>query len=1021
MWAVYRVYAQILAQVAVPPAAPPPVVDITPTAPQELPEFNQPAKSMPEDDWFKTAKIKIKHSETTYLYFDEYETHGTRVDLQPFLLVWTHPNHPDAEPYVIRAESARIHFEREFRIGGESPGRLLSGSLNGTVKISGPHGLVIDGRDMTFTEEAHHLYSDHAIAFAYQPESESLQRITGRADQLEIDFEAVTYAAWGRDMPQVGAIRTVQLRKNVQIDFRYLDEGLPRNVRVTSTGPFVYDMQKKLATFRDDVRVTRPTHRPEESPRYDRLVCDWLALQFSRRSESRGNPGAAGHAGRGNTSSPSDSMDRPLDEETSLGGLTFHSMRAGSHLRHAVLLQSDQTGLSARMTDLGYDAIRRTAVLFGTHPPQGRTDVIAQIDRAVLSAPTIQINHNEQGELTSAQCVGEGSIDYVHPGNEQDASLRFRGSWKRQLWVEPHPETNQIIAYLDGEATILQPHEQGMTSDHLTLWINADAAHAGVSERAMAASASTPESEQNTVTVPRPQDSRPRQLPLRRALAEGNVAMAGKTWQVETQRLDITFRSGRLRNQTGIGPQQSDAGHPPEMSEHPESRDRESDSWEKSPWIIKADSIQAQMIQDPETEQVDVSEVVAEGNARIEQSRPGTDPSQTLPQLLKITGSRLHMQNKGGIDQTIYLSGNPAHLRRGDPIQGEVHIEGDELLFDRAMNVAKVVGSGMMQVPMSQSIDGSLLDSPVPLDIHWTREMVFDGQVARFIEGVRARLQDSVMSCDEMTVTLNQKIDFSSRRPGTDNLALKTINCLRGVDIQVYRWQQTLTGEQDLVGITEGRVATLEIDIETGDYFALGPGKIHDWQKGQRRRVSVAPETMAAANQPLEPDKNQWEFTHVRFAGRLTGNFQKKRGVLHDRVRILYAPVKEVRTVFLRDELSQESESSRKAVWLGCDELQISLHSHPQRQEDFVQLLALGKTKQVEIEGHLFQASADTMSYDESKNLFTFRGLGSNLASFAYQERQGERYKESSGQVIQVNPSLGAGSIQGSNGAFGTQ
>jgi hypothetical protein len=86
-----------------------------------------------------------------------------------------------------------------------------------------------------------------------------------------------------------------------------------------------------------------------------------------------------------------------------------------------------------------------------------------------------------------------------------------------------------------------------------------------------------------------------------------------------------------------------------------------------------------------------------------------------------------------------------------------------------------------------------------------------------------------------------------------------------------------------------------------------------------------------------------------------------------------------------------------------------------------VQFLAVGRLARVELEGRLFQANAETLSYDESTKLFTLRGRGGHKASVSMQDRPGSPYRDFSSQVLQFNPARRSVSIQGSDGAVGRQ
>jgi hypothetical protein len=432
-------------------------------------------------------------------------------------------------------------------------------------------------------------------------------------------------------------------------------------------------------------------------------------------------------------------------------------------------------------------------------------------------------------------------------------------------------------------------------------------------------------------------------------------------------------------------------------------------------WDVKARSIVALVWQDPATEQSEVKELVGKGQVEIRQLPPLHPPLVTPAGaadrgLLTVTGQRLHVVNDGGIDQAMHLTGSPAHLR-----QGEMHIEGDELFFDREANTARVIGKGMLQAPVREGVSGERREQPSRLDVHWRREMIFDGTIATFVEAVRTRLDDSVMRCDEMEVTLNRRVDFTSQSPDTEGLAIQNVLCLRGVEVEYYQWRTP----QDLSAVAEGRAAEFQLRYDTGDFVARGGGRLEVWQQSEDARVDVEPAAVAQANAPGAAEELPWQYTHVVFHDRITGNMRRKSATLYDRVWVTHAPVERAKQKFTRDDLSRDTPSAEEGVWMGCDELQISLHPWPGKDSDYVQVLGIGRLARVELEGRLFQANSDTLSYDESTKLFTLRGRGENRVSVARQEYPGAPYTEGSGQTIQFNPALRSGSLQGSGGAFG--
>jgi hypothetical protein len=996
MWAVYRLYVQVMAPLTAPPADLPLAHIPTPRTALSAPDFGRSDEHVQTAEWTRDATFKVQHAENAYLYFNRYESRGNRVDVEPFALIWHDPKRPDEDPYVFLCDSARVTFEREFKVGGSSPGRMIAGRLDGQVRITGPDGLRIDGRNCVFSEAEHQLYSDHPLSFAYSPRSGEVSRVEGEADLLQIDLTSVSYPALGKDMPRVAGVESIILRRNVKLDFTYMEEGEVRNARVTSAGPFTYEVEKKLATFQEQVRVARPTNREEEPPALDELHCHWLALQFEETPATEGESAGA-LAKDGSGAAPADDSGNNSEDEPPLGRLRFRLLRAMGQAGKPVRVSSQKAGFTGTMMDLGYDAVNRVLAMLDAQPEGG---VILHYEGATLKSPSLRVAHDAAGEVVSAQCLQAGELLYERAAEGNDPPLQVRALWKKQLWLEPQPHTGETVVYLEGDASMIQPGEQGILCDRLTLWLDSSQTNAlALRSRSDPRILAIPGAGVNSGSETTPASP----LPLRRVLAEGHVAIAGRLFRAEkVERVDVRFETGRLASPP------TESAESPQIAQASHATGEESALGDDQAWLVIARTIDVRVVQDPVTGRVEPAEVVADGKIEVTQLPPETT-KESGTELLSVKGNRVHMLNAGAADQTLHLAGDPAHLWRGG-----VHIEGNDLIFDRASNMAKVVGKGMMQIPVQQSISGEKLDVPTQLDVHWSREMKFDGQAAKFVERVLARLETNALECDEMTVSLNRRIDFTESRPNARGLTLQNVHCKNGVGVQFYSFEN-----DQIVGLTEGRAAAFQLRYDTGDFEVLGAGHFEGWQRGQGRRVEVESDDVARANQPVESEGLEWEYTKVEFAGRITGNIHKRHGTLQDRVRVMYAPVDNVRKIFVRDQLSKDTPSSKKAVWLGCDELEITMHPWEGRERDFVQLLARGERSPVELEGRLFQANADTLSYDESKKLFTLRGLGSNKASLAYQERPGAPYSPTRAQMIQFNPANRSGSVQGSDGAFG--
>lgn len=1039
VWGGYRGYALAIRPLTEPPAAPPVLEVAAAPLPQRPEEFVEAERFLQDAKWTRQAKYKIKHGDNGYFFFDSYTTDGPKVELKPFAMLVRPSSQERGPPYLVHCTSARLTFQRDFQIGGESPGRLIGAVLEGEFQISGPNALLIKGRDARFDEAAHQLYSDHPIEFVYAPEEGRIRVVRGNADRLQINFVPSTTSPHGRDMPRIAEIESITLRRDVRVSFRHLQGTEQITSQISSAGPFVFKVPERVATFQEQVNVLHPRGQAGGAAAFDTLKADWLALQFEPKPPEI-PPGAIG--GR--------AAALAAEDDSPLANLRLRSVRALSRNASApVQVRSAAANFTGVMRDLLYDAVERMVTMQAPEPG-------VQFDNgeARLWAPAVRVQHDAAGNLTYVEALQKGRLDVDRPAPGGGAPQRLQALWSQRLTMQPDQPRDLMIVTLDGDARVILPDEVGILCDRLTLDVDAQSfqSQSGGGLLGDGAARTAPASARAPAAG---------ELPLKHALAEGHVAMAGPTFEIETSRLDVTFRAGRLpKGATNTaagtawhsqvdpahrvtvavpssGPSQAFASVPnPDPAgvavgglQPPPGSGGQLDAgraWAQAPrmlqgddkWDLTARTIQALVLQNPEGKEAELREVIGEGDVVVKQlprAVPlGPAPSAPAEEPLTVTGDRLHLLNEGGLDQALHLRGAPAHLR-----QNGMHIEGNELFFDREANTAQVIGKGMLQAPVPEGMGGGPRDKPAQLDVHWLREMKFDGSTARFIEGVRTRLDDSVMRCDEMQVTLNRHVDFSSRQPDTAGLAIQSVLCLRGVEVEFYQWSTP----QDLASRAVGKAAEFQLRYDTGDFEARGGGRLEVWQRKEESRVDVRPTGVVQANQPAVSELLPWQYTHVVFHDRIVGNMHRRNATLYDRVWVTHAPVERSTQVFTRDELSRDTESANHAVWMGCDELQISLHpwAGPAQtdRDQYVQVLGIGKLARVELEGRLFQANSDTLSYDESTKLFTLRGRGRNGVSLSRQEYPGGPYTDLNVQSVQFNPAQRSGSFQGATGAAG--
>ncbi len=413
--------------------------------------------------------------------------------------------------------------------------------------------------------------------------------------------------------------------------------------------------------------------------------------------------------------------------------------------------------------------------------------------------------------------------------------------------------------------------------------------------------------------------------------------------------------------------------------------------------VRHADLIRVKVLTRPGDQKSQISEVWTEGHVHIVQQHA----PEELP--LEMTGERLNLQNGADekTDQVLRLWGSPAHVRdRG------THIEGRDIFLDRQKNFSQVTGAGLLQLPVKRSLDGEELKEAKPLDIWWEEQMTFDGLDANFFGNVRAVLnnegQRSNVRCEEMNVVMNRRVSFiqsrDSQQKDEAKVEIERVFCKDGVEFDSYKYE-----ENKLTEVRRGRFAELEINQTTGATSAQGPGVIKLWQRGRGKRAGMTPNASVKANRALKPDAAEWEYMRIKFDGTSDGNLKQKFNTFKDEVRIVYGPVERALVVI---ESDKAENLPKDAGCMHCQSLRITQHEPAQKnQESQVGLLALGN---VHLEGRslngLFYGRADSVSFDESKGLYTLRSQGQQKAAIWRQTQIGGDYSRADAQMMYFIP-----------------
>ncbi|MCA9005642.1 MAG: hypothetical protein KDA70_10255 [Planctomycetaceae bacterium] len=970
------------------------------TSPAYASGNNEKAKTfLPEHEWAADARYQFK-DENVFVYTEQWEQEekDKAARLKPFAMLMFDRKKGDAEaPIALVSEEALVRFEYPFGIKHTDPGRMVAGSLEGRVKITGPNGLIIWGRNFFYDESSMNIWSDHEVQFAYEDH---------RGQARGIEMKLIPAKTKLKELkPAVEGIREIVLRRDVHMKLAIKknpqpsETGPSRFATVKSSGSFTFNLQTNQGTFNDDVRVYHPTS-PQQA---DTLQCDTLQLQFVRKDET------------GNTV-----KDVSPSAGHSSGKLTFEELIAtGSN----VTLISEENQFTGTMTRLLYNEVTKTIVL------QDEQAVRIFQQSSELQCPEITINQDQDGRLETVFCKGAGFIKHRDPGSGQ---LLMAAQWVDHMKKSIDPETRLEMVELEKECIVRKPDAEFALAAHkIRLWLKGELPSARQSHNMQ--TAADPSGSDSSQKVQNKIDPH-------KMIAEQDVAIYSPQLRGKTKRLEVWFDEenkpqsapnapiGVMAPQT-VSPvkhaafavedtlpaQQQRAADTPagraKIAKNGNARPSEKKDLSAEPIMVVAELMKIR-IRKNDVGKEEVTEVWTEGSVTVDQFNEEQD------QPLHITGNQLHIQNKGSNDQILHVIGSPAKINA----QGS-QIEGEHIYLYRMANRAEVQGKGLLLLPVrgGQKAAGGLLSGAESitketslassgntdaqdnlLEIHWEQEMIFDGLTANFFGKVRTNLGDNRLRCQEMEVILSDRVSFTEKNSSEQKPDVHFITCRDGVEVESNEYL-----DNRLVGIRRASFWQMNVDQKTGNAEARGPGWLVLWRRENPEKTS-SQSKVSQANLPQKTESDSWNYTRIDFNGKMAGNVSQRSTTFDDRVQITYGGVKRPLDTIDPDRMPPGAGSMRS------NSLKLIQHDIEGQKKKFISMLAKGNA---EVEGNTlikskqtptsqeFSASADTISFDQSKDQYTLRSFGNRKATLRRFSRSGQTPTRSVSQQIEFSPS----------------
>lgn len=419
-----------------------------PRAPAAETREAQLERWFPPDAWERDQPT-IVETDQGALLIKGYEQRGDKgLKLEPVTIVLETSSSENGDTRYVLLQAPRgamLNFDGPTNPAQGKFGRLEGGTLNGPVTIRSPDRQPGDEDYLHLQTGNVQMAPDRIVApnevkFRYGSSY-------GSGKDLIVSMEP----AGDGKQPQFGKLKTLEL---VHVDNVHLQIDAPDELRrkdvskppsgaeakadmdVTCDGPFTYDFQRRVASFKDQVKVSSPN--PDGPP--DQLTCDSLRIYFMERDE------------KGKSKGKADDL-----KSHNLSGLGIARIVAEG--TPAVLRAPSYTAF-ARGEVLEFD-LKNRRVRF-----KDGEKVILRYRHNAVEVPSFEYHFAEDDRLGQLRADGPGVIRGALP---DDPSKTFEAVWQERLILQPD-HGDHALSLVSGAS--VEYHGFGeFSADNLHVWL----------------------------------------------------------------------------------------------------------------------------------------------------------------------------------------------------------------------------------------------------------------------------------------------------------------------------------------------------------------------------------------------------------------------------------------------------------------------------------------------------------------------------------------------------------------------
>ncbi len=549
--------------------------------------------------------------------------------------------------------------------------------------------------------------------------------------------------------------------------------------------------------------------------------------------------------------------------------------------------------------------------------------------------------------------------------NEKDPTEVSRLAWTDQFRIEP--QNGEYAVAVEGGATVSTQKKGQISGDKLYVFLQ-DV---------------TPPGEKKQKLIPS------------RLHGMGRVAidtpqLVGrtneiKTWfQFDEPQVSQANEPGKLpaepTSPAAMPPVQNVGNPSPQPPSQPSAKPEETPEEKPTRFRLSGETIQLVVRFDGEKSYLDSAQI--SGQVQMAEMPEG----EGLIDAFMVRGNVVQLLNASDQNAEIHVTGEPATVSGRGLI-----MRSGRLLVNQLQGRVWTEGPGTLEFPLDRDFQGRKLATPEFFNVQWQGSLQAQHDQITFDRAVRIKGRRSQLDTARLTITLDRPINFvdpaANKSQNSKPLSAKQVECSGGVQLWNRNVEEGITKSVDQF---DGK--TLAINQVTGDIHAQGPGTAKTVMLGG---PSGQIPGQAA---PIKPaNEKQLTFLRVDFVSHVSGNVHRKEVTFHKVDRAFYGPVKN-----WEDEISLQNPAAMNAtdVTLRCDRLTVV--QHPENSAlGGAEILAMGNS---EVQGKMYSAWADRISYSTEKHLLTMSGNGRNAAQLIHQKHIGGSRQELKAGKIQYWP-----------------